>query len=339
MSMHTHKLSRSNLTKPKLVVLPSQKPGRTQSVRQKFLWRRLRRERMTSQWSSVLRRNEMGGAMATINSIYSNTDASVFFYIVTLRDSIKLTRQYIEKTTLKGIKYKLLEFNPMLLKGKVKPDSSRPDMLHPLNFVRFYLPLLDISHKRVIYLDDVIVQGTDIDIKDLYHTKLEKGRAAAFATDCDLPSTHEMVRSMGMQDNVHGLPGLQEVRDLGINPSDCSFNPGVFVADIGEWKKQKITKQLEKYSAMAGGVATPPMLTVFHDKYAIIDPLWHQRHVQRYGPDARNSETFLQGAHLLHWNSRFKPWDYPCVHLDRWEKWFIPDPTRKFLLVRLEGKI
>lgn len=199
----------------------------------------------------------MGSAMAT-NSIYSNTDASVFFYIVTLRDAIKLTRcftlipppsivtawcvaisvpstnpgcfneliiwivsikaskdnweitlkwselnchyvhvcfhrQYIEKTELKGIKYKILEFNPMVLKGKVKPDSSRPDLLHPvsthththtgsnynlttvtvpkvpalivlqLNFVRFYLPLLDISHKRVIYLDDdVIVQGTEM---------------------------------------------------------------------------------------------------------------------------------------------------------------------------------
>lgn len=104
-----------------------------------------------------------------------------------------LHRQYIEKTKLKGIKYKILEFNPMVLKGKVKPDSSRPDLLHPvsthththtgsnynlttvtvpkvpalivlqLNFVRFYLPLLDISHKRVIYLDDdVIVQGTEM---------------------------------------------------------------------------------------------------------------------------------------------------------------------------------
>lgn len=91
------------------------------------------------------------------------------------------------KTKLKNIKYKILEFNPMVLQGKVKPDSSRPDLLHPvnfdlfwfmdqkyvlfnsynelafvlqLNFVRFYLPLLDISHNRVIYLDDdVIVQG------------------------------------------------------------------------------------------------------------------------------------------------------------------------------------
>lgn len=103
----------------------------------------------------------MGATMATINSIISNTDASVFFYIVTLRDAVKLTRcatgvsvitgaisrnfvhlilfffhfsrRYIEKTKLKGIWYKILEFNPMVLKGKVKPDSSRPDLLHPVS--------------------------------------------------------------------------------------------------------------------------------------------------------------------------------------------------------------
>lgn len=37
------------------------------------------------------------------------------------------------------------------------------------------------------------------DIKDLFNIKLKPGHAAAFATDCDLPSTHEMVRSIGMQ--------------------------------------------------------------------------------------------------------------------------------------------
>ncbi|KAM6985710.1 glycosyltransferase 8 domain-containing protein 2 isoform 1-T1 [Aplochiton taeniatus] len=295
----------------------------------------------------------MGGTMATINSVNSNTDASVFFYIVTLHHAIKQTRQYIEKSKLKGIKYKILEFNPMVLRGKVKPDSSRPDLLHPLNFVRFYLPLLDINHKRVIYLDDdIIVQG---DIKELYHTKLELGHAAAFATDCDLPSTHEMVRSVGMQPasqtTYMGFLDYrkQEVRDLGINPSDCSFNPGVFVADIKEWKKQKITKQLEKWmgenfreniysSAMAGGVATPPMLIVFHEKYTTIDPLWHVRHLG-WSPDARYSESYLQDAHLLHWNGRFKPWDYPCVHLDLWEKYYVPDPTGRFSLVRPERNI
>lgn len=34
----------------------------------------------------------LGAAMATINSVYSNTRANVLFYIVTLRDAIKLAR-------------------------------------------------------------------------------------------------------------------------------------------------------------------------------------------------------------------------------------------------------
>ncbi|XP_012674095.1 glycosyltransferase 8 domain-containing protein 2 [Clupea harengus] len=286
----------------------------------------------------------LGGAMATINSVQSNTEASVFFYIITLRDSIKRIRQYIENTQLKRIKYKILEFNPMVLKGKVKPESSRPDLLHPLNFVRFYLPLLAINQKKIIYLDDdVIVQG---DIKELFQIKLRPGHAAAFASDCDLPSSHEMVRSVGMQTTYMGFLDYrkQEVRDLGINPTKCSFNPGVFVADIAEWKQQKITKQLEKWmmenfrdnlysSAMAGGVVTPPMLIVFHDKYTTIDPLWHVRHLG-WSPDARYAESFLQKAQLLHWNGRFKPWDFPCVHIDRWEKWFIPDPAGRFSLIR-----
>ncbi|XP_055367470.1 glycosyltransferase 8 domain-containing protein 2 isoform X2 [Betta splendens] len=286
----------------------------------------------------------VGATMATINSIFSNTDASVFFYIVTLRDTVRLIRQYIEKTTLRHIRYKILEFNPMVLRGKVRPDTSRPDLLHPLNFVRFYLPQLDISHKKVIYLDDdVIVQG---DIKHLFQTKVKQGHAAAFATDCDLPSTHEMVHSIGMQTTYMGFLDYrkQEVKDLGIDPRDCSFNPGVFVADISQWKKQKITKQLEKWmeenfkqniysSAMAGGVATPPMLIVFHDKYTTLDPLWHVRHLG-WSPDAHYSESFLQEAHLLHWNGPFKPWNYPAVHSDLWERWFIPDPSGKFSLVR-----
>lgn len=312
-------------------------------------------KRLTTAWSDkdivvpvliCASEERLGAAMATINSIRSNTEASVFFYIVTLRDVVKLTRQYIDKSKLKGIKYKILEFNPMVLKRKVKPDSSRPELLHPLNFVRFYLPLLDINHKRLIYVDDdVIVQG---DIKDLFDIKLKPGHAAAFASDCDLPDSHEMVRNIGMQTTYMGFLDYrqQQVRDLGINPNDCSFNPGVFVADISEWRRQTITKELEKWmeenfkhniysSSVAGGVATPPMLIVFHDKYTTLEPLWHVRHLG-YSPDAYYSESYLRGAHLLHWNGPFKPWTYPAVHSDLWEKWFVPDPSGRFTLVRPE---
>ncbi|XP_056605214.1 glycosyltransferase 8 domain-containing protein 2 isoform X3 [Triplophysa dalaica] len=311
----------------------------------------------------------IGASMATINSVFSNTQANVVFYIVTLRDAIRNIREYIDNTKLRKIKYRILEFNPMVLKGKVNPDSSRPELLHPLNFVRFYLPLLDIeNHERIIYLDDdVIVQG---DIQELFHIKIKAGHAAAFASDCDLPQTHEMVRSVGMQVRIfvcmlcisHAISFYQSdrlqqttymgfldyrkeaVRELNINPSECTFNPGVFVADVAEWKRQKITKQLEKWmtrnfrenlysSAVAGGVATPAMLIVFHNRHTTIDPQWHVRHLG-WSPDAQYPESILQEAQLLHWNGNFKPWEYPCVHLERWEKWFIPDPTGRFSPIR-----
>ncbi|XP_056605215.1 glycosyltransferase 8 domain-containing protein 2 isoform X4 [Triplophysa dalaica] len=287
----------------------------------------------------------IGASMATINSVFSNTQANVVFYIVTLRDAIRNIREYIDNTKLRKIKYRILEFNPMVLKGKVNPDSSRPELLHPLNFVRFYLPLLDIeNHERIIYLDDdVIVQG---DIQELFHIKIKAGHAAAFASDCDLPQTHEMVRSVGMQTTYMGFLDYRKeaVRELNINPSECTFNPGVFVADVAEWKRQKITKQLEKWmtrnfrenlysSAVAGGVATPAMLIVFHNRHTTIDPQWHVRHLG-WSPDAQYPESILQEAQLLHWNGNFKPWEYPCVHLERWEKWFIPDPTGRFSPIR-----
>uniref|UniRef100_A0A8C6V015 Glycosyltransferase 8 domain containing 2 n=1 Tax=Neogobius melanostomus TaxID=47308 RepID=A0A8C6V015_9GOBI len=280
----------------------------------------------------------LGAAMATVNSIHSNTDAEVFFFIVTLHDAVGLTRQYIEKTKLKHIKYKILEFNPMVLKGKVKPVSARPELLHPVTELCAFLPpLLDINHKRLIYVDDdVIVQG---DIRDLFDVKLEPGHAAAFGSDCDLPYSHEIVRSVGMQTTYMGFLDYRkpEVRDLGINPSQCSFNPGVFVADVDEWKRQAVTKQLEHWmqenvrsnlysSALVGGVATPPMLMVFHDKYTRLEPLWHVRHLG-FSPDTSYPESYLQGAQLLHWNGPFKPWTTPSVHAELWERWFIPDPS------------
>lgn len=109
----------------------------------------------------------MGAAMAAINSIYSNTDANIFFYVVGLRNTLSRIRKWIEHSKLREIHFKVVEFNPMVLKGKIRPDSSRPELLQPLNFVRFYLPLLIHQHEKVIYVDDdVIVQGILADCQD-----------------------------------------------------------------------------------------------------------------------------------------------------------------------------
>lgn len=37
----------------------------------------------------------------------------------------------------------------------------------------------------------------------------------------------------------------EPIKKLGMRANTCSFNPGVFVANLTEWKQQNITSQLE----------------------------------------------------------------------------------------------
>ncbi|XP_076967963.1 glycosyltransferase 8 domain-containing protein 2 [Tamandua tetradactyla] len=284
----------------------------------------------------------VGAALATVHSVHSNTAARVCFYLVGLRGTLPRVRKWIEHSKLREINFKMVEFNPAVLEGKISPDSPRPELLHPLNFVRFYLPLLVQHHEKVIYLDDdVIVQG---DIQELYDTTLALGHAAAFSDDCSLPSAEDAGTLVGLQTTYLGYLDYRKkaIKDLGISPSTCTFNPGVMVANLTEWRRQRITKQLERWmqrnveenlygSSLGGGVATAPMLIVFHDKYSAISPRWHVKHLG-WNPDARYSEHFLQEAKLLHWNGRHKPWDFPGVHTELWESWFVPDPAGIFKL-------
>lgn len=42
----------------------------------------------------------------------------------------------------------------------------------------------------------------------------------------------------------------------------------------------------------------------------------------------------MKKAKLLHWNGPFKPWGRTAQHSDLWEKYFIPDPSGQFKVVR-----
>lgn len=42
-------------------------------------------------------------------------------------------RRWIENSKLKEIKFKVVEFNPMVLKGKIRQDASRPELLQPVS--------------------------------------------------------------------------------------------------------------------------------------------------------------------------------------------------------------
>ncbi|XP_045153336.1 glycosyltransferase 8 domain-containing protein 1 isoform X2 [Echinops telfairi] len=288
--------------------------------------------------------DRLGGAIAAINSIQHNTRSHVAFYIVTLNGTADHLRSWLNSGSLKNIRYKIVDFDTKLLEGKVKQDPVQGDSVKPLIFARFYLPVLVPSAKKAIYVDDdVIVQG---DVLALYNTPLKPGHAAAFSEDCDSTSAKVVVRGAGNQYNYIGYLDYKKerIRKLSMKASTCSFNPGVFVANLTEWRRQNITNQLEKWMklnaeeglysrTLAGSVTTPPLLIVFYQQHSTLDPMWNVRHL---GSSAgkRYSPQFVKAAKLLHWNGHFKPWGRTASYADVWERWYIPDPTGKFSLVR-----
>ncbi|XP_069472653.1 glycosyltransferase 8 domain-containing protein 1-like [Ambystoma mexicanum] len=286
----------------------------------------------------------LGGAIAAMNSVASNTRANVVFYIVTMNDTVDHLRTWLRNTGLKTLKYRILDFDPRVLDGKIRVDPEQPEPIKPLTFARYYLPYMVPDAEKAIYMDDdIIVQN---DILDLYDTPLKPGHAAAFSDDCDSVSSKFLVRGAGNQLNYIRFLDFKKdtIRKLGLRASTCSFNPGVIVANLTEWKMQNITAQLEKWMelnvaeelysrTLAGSITSPPLLIVFYNQHSSIDPMWNVRHLGS-STGKRYSPQFVKAANLLHWNGHFKPWGRTASYSDVWEKWYIPDPSGKFSLVR-----
>ncbi|XP_035697415.1 glycosyltransferase 8 domain-containing protein 2-like [Branchiostoma floridae] len=282
------------------------------------------------------------GAVAAINSIATNSKSPVKFYLITDKDTKDHLEQWILKTRLHSINHEIIVFNEEWVKGKINVRGGRQELASPLNYARFYLPKLlppDFNGKILYLDDDVIVQG---DITQLYNTKIDETLVMAFSEDCNTVSNR-----FGLFMNTYANYinfGNENVKKLGMKPGTCSFNTGVFVANMTEWKNQKITTKLEFWTALnteenvygaqqGGGGSQPPMMIVFYNQYSKIDPMWHIRHLG-WTAGTRYSKQFIMEAKLLHWNGRFKPWGRTSQHMDAWERYYIPDPTGKSQLTR-----
>ncbi|XP_018541367.1 glycosyltransferase 8 domain-containing protein 1 [Lates calcarifer] len=287
----------------------------------------------------------LGAVIAAMNSIYQNSKANVVFTIVTLNDTVDHLKVWLSNTKLKNVKYKIVIFKPELLNGKISKDPQMLEVAKPLTFARFYLPAYIPEAEKAIYLDDdIIIQG---DIQELYETNLKPGHAAAFSDDCDSASAKGIVRGAGNQNNYIGFLDFKKVaiKKLGMRANTCSFNPGVIIANLTEWRNQNITGRLEHWmelnmqedlysKTLAESITTPPLLIVFYKRHSTIDPMWHVRHLGNTGAGNRYSPQFVKAAKLLHWNGHYKPWGRASSFSDVWDKWFIPDPTGKFHPVR-----
>nr|AYH91788.1 glycosyltransferase 8 domain-containing protein 1-like protein [Pomacea canaliculata] len=285
--------------------------------------------------------NTIGGMIALINSILSNTKAKVMFHLITDSETSYHLGMWLMKTKLSVINYEVKIFPKSLVEGKIKVRGGRPELANPVNYARYYLPeLFPNILGRIVYIDDdCIVQG---DIQELYQMKIKPGNLAAFSEDC-LGMNRRITFMQNVYSDYFDLKN-KHFKELNINPSACSFNTGVFVTDLADWRSHNVTQKLEYWLELntreelygnerGGGGSQPPMMIVFYNKYTPIEPLWHVKYLG-WSPRTSYKYQFIRSAKLLHWNGRFKPWGRTAAFQELWDFYYIPDPTDKFRIIR-----
>jgi lipopolysaccharide biosynthesis glycosyltransferase len=286
-------------------------------------------------------KNTLGGMVTLMNSIVSNTRSQVKFHLVVDSDSLDHINIWLKTSPLKAVAFEVKAFPLSWVANKIKVRGGRTELGSPLNYARYYLPKLfpNLKEKVVFIDDDCIVQG---DIRELYNTTFKEGHLAAFSEDC-----------VGVNKRLSRLSNVyaefidfknEHIKQTQIKADACSFNTGVFVADLAEWHKHNITDQLEYWMDLntkeevygnerGGGGSQPPMMIVFYNKHSPIDPMWHVRYLG-WTSGSSYSKAYLQQAKLLHWNGKFKPWGRVAQHSELWDKYFLPDPRNEFRPVR-----
>ncbi|KAK6175615.1 hypothetical protein SNE40_014036 [Patella caerulea] len=283
----------------------------------------------------------IGGMIALINSIISNTKSDVMFHLVTDETSMDQLGIWIQKSKLSTINYEIKKFPGNWVEGKINVRGGRKELGRPLNYARYYLPkLFPTLNGKIIFIDDdCIVQG---DISELYQTKVNPGHLAAFSEDC----TGAAKRLTYMKNIYADYIDVKSkhVQLMKIDPQECAFNTGLFLTNITEWRIHNITQQLEYWMQLntkeevygnerGGGGSQPPMMLVFYKKFSKIPAMWHVRYLG-WTPGTSYTTQFLRSAKLLHWNGRFKPWGRTSQHSEIWDKYFIADPSHRFHPVR-----
>ncbi|KJE95478.1 glycosyltransferase 8 domain-containing protein 1 [Capsaspora owczarzaki ATCC 30864] len=274
--------------------------------------------------------NTLIGVIAVVKSILANTktpDRIDFYLIVdTDQEAVRCQRWLnlaFEKK--RQAQFWVKVFPLEWVANKIKIRGRRQDLASPANYARYYvLDLFPNLTGRIAYIDsDVVVQD---DVAGLYFHPIEPGHIGAFVKDC-----HNELRFFINFEHPRVLAQQMD-------PSTCSFNAGVYVADLTEWKRQRMSKELEFWMELntrenvyggegSGGGSQPPMLLALYGRATELNPLWHVRHLGWSGSYAYTAE-FVKSAHLLHWNGAGKPWllvpgvNFPSV----WRQFCTPEP-------------
>ncbi|KAK1279439.1 putative galacturonosyltransferase 10 [Acorus gramineus] len=180
---------------------------------------------------------------------------------------------------------------------KVPIKFRNPKYLSMLNHLRFYIPEVYPSLKKIVFLDDdVVVQK---DLSQLFSIDLNGNVIGAVET-C-LETFHRFHKYLNFSNPI--------IRGH-FDPDACGWAYGMNVFDLVEWRKRDVTgiyhywqERNSDHTLWQLGTLPPGLLTF----YGLVEPLDRRWHVLGLGYKDVEAGEIRDGA-VLHFNGNLKPW-------------------------------
>ncbi|EDQ89898.1 uncharacterized protein MONBRDRAFT_2764, partial [Monosiga brevicollis MX1] len=185
------------------------------------------------------------------------------------------------------------------------------------NFGRFMLPELLPELNRVLYIDiDTVVQGDLVAL--LAHMDLGDDDYLAAVPRPNVPLSHffgaDIVR---LHAELHPDPGQL------LQLAAPSFNAGVAVWNLRAWRQRSLRDEVLYYMtkhhehALWDYGTQPILLLVCAGHWQPLDVRFN---LDGLGYRTDVSTEALDGAYVLHWSGRRKPWQHDALYRQRWTR-------------------
>ncbi|XP_058105480.1 probable galacturonosyltransferase 6 isoform X2 [Magnolia sinica] len=202
----------------------------------------------------------------------------------------------IQVVSMDNFKWLPSSYNSMF----TQPNSLDPRYTSKLNHLRFYLPDVFPTLKKVVLLDhDVVVQK---DLKGFWSADL-KGKVNGAVETC------------GENESFHRMDMFINFSDASVakrfDAKACTWAFGMNVFDLREWRRRDLTAkyhrwlQLGKRKQLWKAGSLPLGLLTFYNHTVALDRRWH---VLGLGYESGVGRGEIERAAVIHYNGNMKPW-------------------------------
>jgi len=254
----------------------------------------------------------LGPVMSSI-AASSRSTQRIHFHIFTAPEAIGDAHSHLSCYS-RGAAYtwELHEFHTEMLKVSVQVHAKTEWRLKSaFNYARYYFSEMLPTVEKILYLDnDIVVQG---DVCDLYDRYLR-------------PSTEFVIAAVERAILMGNLLNFSNpaVLESAVKASMHSFNAGVLLIHLENWRRNSITSIVEDWtyrntiSRLYNHGSQPPILLTFGSSFERLPADWN---VDGLGYKKNLDFTILKKASVLHWSGTAKPWCPKTPYRTLWENY------------------